>query len=64
MNTIIKIIGSIGFAILMYAIPVLTACSLCLKWGFYICYLLIFFSLIQIAILTVCIFFKIEDDEL
>ena len=33
MNKLIKIIGSIVFTVVMYSVPILFSCSICLHWN-------------------------------
>ena len=33
MSKLIKIIGSIVFTVVMYSVPILFACSICLNWN-------------------------------
>ena len=33
MSKLIKIIGSIVFTVVMYSVPILFACSICLRWN-------------------------------
>ena len=51
----IKYLGSLLIAILCIGIPVLLMCSIFLKWFFYISFLLVFITLLDIYFIYWCI---------
>lgn len=63
MGTLIKIIGSVVFAVVMYSVPILLACSFCLHWDGEYKFLLLVCSLLQFIFLCFAILDKVEDGE-
>jgi len=63
MNKLIKVIGSMVFAFIMYSIPVLATCSTLLKWN--ALYQLIFWisGASEFSALCFLVFNKVEVDE-
>ena len=62
MNSFIRIIGSVVLSLILYAIPILLACSFCLEWDFYISFVLIGVSLTELCYLTEFIFSNSKED--
>lgn len=62
MNKLITIIGSIVFAVAMYSIPILLACSICLHWDGEYKFLLVVCSLLQFTFICFAIMDKVEDE--
>ena len=58
MNKIIKIVGSIVVSVIMYAIPILTACSFAYAWDGFVRLILTLASLTQLVCLAFEVFFK------
>lgn len=63
MNIIIKIIGSLVFAIVMYSVPILFTCSIFLHWHPFIKLLCLICAALQLMALCIEIQEKAEDDE-
>ena len=62
MSKLIKIIGSIVFTVVMYSVPILFACSICLHWnGIF----KLWFSIgvgLQIVVVYLEVMTKVEDE--
>ena len=63
MNRIIRVVGSIIMAILLYAIPILTTCALIFGWNDFITFLLIAVEFIELICLFGLIYAKTEEDK-
>lgn len=63
MNSLIKIIGSVVLSSVLYAIPILLACSFCLEWDFYISFVLIAISLTEFCYFAEFIFSNSKEDK-
>lgn len=62
MNILIRIIGSVILSLVLYAIPILLACSFCLEWDGSISFILIIVSLIELCYFVGFIFSTSEED--
>ena len=62
MKTLIKTIGVMVFCLVMYAIPILIACSFLLDWNGGIQFLLTITGFAQLATLCVCLYVEVEDE--
>jgi len=63
MKRTVLIIGSIIFALLMYAIPILTVCSFVYGWDGFIKTVLSIFVIGQIAVFCELIYSAAEEDK-
>lgn len=62
MNILIRIIGSAVLSLVLYVIPILLACSFCLEWDGYICFVLIVVSFTEIYYLATFIFSNSKEE--
>ena len=62
MSKLIIIIGSIVFAVAMYSIPILLACSICLHWDGMYKFLLSVCAVLQVIFICFAIMDKVEDE--
>lgn len=65
MTKIIKIIGSIVCATILYSIPILQACSFFFAWDSFVQYVLSVFSVCEFACVFVVLYAAVirEDEE-
>lgn len=62
-NKIVRAVGSIVFALAMYCIPILFACSFAYKWDASIAFILCVASAGQLLWLILTVYYKTEEDK-
>ena len=63
MNSLIRIIGSMVLSLVLYAIPILLACSFCLGWNGYVSFAFIIVSFTEFYFLAEFIFSNSKEDK-
>lgn len=62
MSKLVTIVGSIVVTVVMYSVPILLACSICLHWNAMYKLLLSFCAVLQMILICFAIMDKVEDE--
>ena len=62
MSSIIKVIGTLVFSIVMYSVPILFTCSILLHWHPFLKMLCVICAVLQLIALCFAVQAKAEDD--
>lgn len=62
MKKCIQIIGCIGLTILIFSIPILTACSFALDWNGSLKFVFSLLSITEFILITFTVYEKVDDE--
>lgn len=63
MRKIVRIVGSIVLAALMYCVPIVFTCAFCLGWDGFMKLILLICAVGQVAILAELVYFKCDERD-